>query len=65
MNLSRSGVLLETPPVAIGTRVRVGFQGLEASGTVVREISAVGSAKHLGAAVRFDEVQQSGRWLVG
>ena len=57
VNLSRSGVLLETSPLAIGTRVRTEFLGLYASGTVVREFARVGASRSPGIAVHFDEIQ--------
>ena len=57
INLSRSGVLLQTSPLAVGTRVRMEFLGLNASGTVVREVAGVGASQSPGIAVRFDDIQ--------
>ena len=57
VNLSRSGVLLETPALAIGTRVQTELLGLRASGTVVREYAVVGASSSPGIAIHFDETQ--------
>ena len=59
INMSRSGVLLDTSPVAIGTRVRTEISGLKANGTVVREIAGLSVRSSPGVAVRFDEIQDS------
>ena len=59
IDLSRGGVLLDTSPLEIGTRVQTEFLGLKASGTVLRNDVGVGVTGSTGIAIRFDEVQDS------
>ncbi|MDX1382108.1 MAG: PilZ domain-containing protein [Thermoanaerobaculia bacterium] len=57
VDLSRSGVLLATPLLAVGARVRLDTVGLQTTGTVVRQVDACGPDRSEGVAIRFDELQ--------
>ena len=61
IGISRSGALLETSRLEIGTRVRAVFTDvtespMEISGTVVREMARVGNTNSPAIAVMFDEL---------
>ena len=61
IGISRSGALIETTRLEIGTRVRTVFTDvlestMEISGTVVREMERVGDINSPAIAVMFDEL---------